>query len=207
MSVINGFVWLGAVNEEINPVWHSLPLRVLASIVAIILLIYLYKSRINWQYEKKISRLKYKIKDIEKENKGLNAENQQLRGEIKTLTDRLQDREQEFNILKEELHNKDKLITNLKEHIAKLNNTINAQSRELHNLKQERQKKEKSALLGHNVAIDDSFFEGHHGDKEYWTSSRLHFIKKIYPELSIRRLSELTGISKSTISDRLKAQL
>jgi len=107
LSVINGFVWLGAVNEEINPVWHSLPLRVLASIVAIILLIYLYKSRINWQYEKKISRLKYKIKDIEKENKGLNAENQQLRGEIKTLTDRLQDREQEFNILKEELHNKD----------------------------------------------------------------------------------------------------
>ena len=172
-----------------------------ALLIAIFILSLLISFLISGLYYKgKIDDLKIKLHSSKYQKSKFDKE-------IKALTDRLQEREQEFNILRGELHNKDKLITDLKEHIAKLNNTINAQSRELHNLKQERQKKEKSALLGHNVAIDDSFFEGHHGDKEYWTSSRLHFIKKIYPELSIRRLSELTGISKSTISDRLKVRL
>lgn len=53
MSIVNGFVWLGAVNEEINPVWQSLPVRIFFGILGIILIIYLYKSRINWQYEKR----------------------------------------------------------------------------------------------------------------------------------------------------------
>jgi len=178
--------------------FHGCSIALLIAIFILSLFVSFPLSRLY--YKGRIGRLNIKLHSLK-------YQKSKLEREIKTLTDRLQERDQEFNILKGELHNKEKLITNLKEHIAKFNNTINAQSRELHNLKQERQKKEKPALLGDNVAIDNSFFEGNHGNKEYWTANRLHFIKKIYPELSIRRLSELTGISKSTISDRLKTKL
>jgi len=146
-------------------------------------------------YKGKIDNLKIKLHSSKYQKSEFDKE-------IKALTDRLQEREQEFNILKGELHNKDITISHLKEKIANLNRVINNKSQEIERVKQQHKK----PILP-NVAIDDSFFEGHHGDKEYWTSSRLHFIKKIYPELSIRRLSELTGISKSTISDRLKVRL
>jgi len=162
--------------------FHGCSIALLIAIFILSLFVSFPLSRLY--YKGRIGRLNIKLHSLK-------YQKSKLEREIKTLTDRLQERDQEFNILKGELHNKEKLITNLKEHIAKFNNTINAQSRELHNLKQERQKKEKPALLGDN----------------YWTANRLHFIKKIYPELSIRRLSELTGISKSTISDRLKTKL
>ena len=44
MSMVNGFVWLGAVNEEINPIWQSLAFKLLGVAILFITLIYLYKS-------------------------------------------------------------------------------------------------------------------------------------------------------------------
>ena len=189
MSVINGFVWLGAVNEEINPVWHSLPLRVLASIVAIILLIYLYKSRINWQYEKKISRLKYKIKDIEKEKEELNTEIQQLKEKIKS-------KDGSIASLEEEIEKKESIIRQLNDKLKSCQKTIS-----------EMESKNK-ALPGENPEDKEdkieSIEEEHYGDNEYWDGEQLYSLKVSYPDLTYRKMSEITGIPKSTIQLRIK---
>ena len=189
MSVINGFVWLGAVNEEINPVWHSLPLRVLASIVAIILLIYLYKSRINWQYEKKISRLKYKIKDIEKEKDGLNAEIQQLREKIKK-------KDAGIASLEEEIEKKESIIRQLNDKLKSCQKTLSEIESKNRALPEENPEYEEDKI--------GSVGKEHYGDNEYWDGEQLYSLKISYPDLTYRKMSEITGIPKSTIQLRIK---
>jgi len=189
LSVINGFVWLGTVNEEINPVWQSLPVRIFFGILGIILIIYLYRSRINWQYEKKISRLKYKIKDIEKEKEELNTEIQQLKEKIKS-------KDGSIASLEEEIKKKEGMIKELNDKLKSCQKTIS-----------EMESKNK-ALPGENPEDKEdkieSIEEEHYGDNEYWDGEELYSLKVSYPDLTYRKMSEITGIPKSTIQLRIK---
>jgi len=189
MSMVNGFVWLGAVNEEINPVWQSLPVRVFFGIVAIILLVYLYKSRINWQYEKKVSRLKYKIKDIEKEKDGLNAEIQQLKREIKG-------RDTNIASLEEEIEKKEDMIKELNDKLKSCQKTLSEMESKNKALPEENPEDKEDKI--------ESIEEEHYGDNGYWNGEQLYSLKVSYPDLTYRKMSEITGIPKSTIQLRIK---
>jgi len=187
MSLVNGFVWLEAVNEEINPVWQSLAFKLLGVAILFITLIYLYKSRINWQYEKKISRLKYKIENIEKEKKGLNAEIQQLKGEIKF-------KDSSIASLEEEIKKKEGMIKELNDKLKSCQKTLSEMESKNKALPEENPEEEAEGMK-----------REHYGDLDYWTGERLYTIMHTSKKKrSLREMEELTGINYTTIRYHIK---
>ena len=68
MSVVNGFVWIGA----INLMWQSLEIRLFLTGISIIFIVY-FIIHISYRYKSRMDRLKipeleHQIKDAENEN-------------------------------------------------------------------------------------------------------------------------------------------
>ena len=167
-----------------------------ALLIAIFILSLLISFLISGLYYKgKIDDLKIKLHSSKYQKSKFDKE-------IKALTDRLQEREQEFNILRGELHNKEVTISHLKEKIANLNRVINNKTQEIERIKQQ----QKPVLLNNNADIEDSFFDkSHYGDLDYWTGERLYTIMHTSKKKrSLREMEELTGIKYTTIRYRVK---
>ena len=148
-------------------------------------------------YRGKISSLNIKV------HSGV-YENSKLKNEIQTLTERLQERDQDFGILRSEISKKEIIISALKNKISELNNAIKEKNQHAEILKN--QHPTNPDIVG--AGMSRAEIKEHYGDYDFWDGKRLYDLMSTSThKLSYRDMEGLTGIKYSTIHYRINRHI
>ena len=128
------------------------------------------------------------------------VEIKELEGKLKEASERLQERDGEFNMLMAELKKKDFDISHFKDRIAELNNAIKEKSQHAEILKN--QHPTSPEIVGGGMSRAE--IKEHYGDYDFWDGKRLYDLMSTSThKLSYRDMEGLTGIKYPTIHYRI----
>jgi len=159
--------------------------------------IFLLKIALKRYYENELTEAYAELDSVKKEK-------EKIEKKLEKVNESIKEKEKEISILKEEIKKKDDMIADYQEKMKKLENImgyakkLKEEKEELERLIEE--KEEEIERLRESIPYQD---EEYYGDLSYWTGKKLYELKHRFPNMSYRKMEEITGVSKSTIQKRV----